>query len=120
MIRNIDQFQLFMDFSNCDCGRGQPSDIDLFYMGKDDFLVIGEIKNEQGHLGAMQRDFLERIVNNYSKGAIAIYVTHMDYVQDGATSVDVSMCFVREYYYKGKWYKPSEPLTVKDVIRKYT
>lgn len=41
-------------------GNDHPSDIDMFYMCKDNTLIIGEIKNSRGHFGDGQRDIQQK------------------------------------------------------------
>ena len=98
-----------------------PSDIDMFYIGKKDILIIGEIKNEKGSLKDGQRRLLEKVVDNWQNDAMCLFITHDKYVQNGDTKVDVPNCYVKEYYWKkaGKWIIPKEPTKVIDVLDKY-
>ena len=120
MIRNWREHELYMDFSHLNYGRGQPSDIDMFYIGKDGFLLVGEIKHRRGSLKEPQRHFLETLVDNYKKPAMAIFVQHDCDVHSGWKKVDVSRCQVVEYYYNGHWRYPMSYTTVSEVVRKYT
>lgn len=121
MIKNWNFHNLYMDYSSMFDTNNHPSDIDMFYIGKDDILIIGEIKNEQGILREGQRKLLEKIVNNWGKDAICLFIVHNKYVQNGDTMVDVPNCYVREYYWKrkGEWVYPREPTKVMDVLEKY-
>ena len=104
-----------MDFSSMRQGNAQPSDIDLFWLGKHT-AVFGEIKNELGPLKYGQRKLLEKLADGFKPDAMVIFITHDKYVQDGDTKVDVGECFVAEYYYHGQWVTPTKPLKVKEVI----
>ena len=116
MIRDWGKHSLNMDFSGLKVGNCQPSDIDLFWLGKN-HLVIGEIKNECGEFKNGQVQLLAELVNGWhKKRAILLLITHDKYVQKGDTTVDVSKCFVQEYFYKGRWHKPRKPTTVKEFI----
>lgn len=119
MIRNWKEHSLRLDFSGMRFGNAQPSDIDMVFIGKNDTLVIGEIKNERGELKYGQRKLIEKYVDNWKRDAIAIFVKHDRYVQDGDTYVDVSRCEVVEYYYHKKWHIPRHYTTAYDVIEKY-
>ena len=60
MIKNWDFHNLYMDYSSMYNTNDHPSDIDMFYIGKDNILIIGEIKNEKGKLLKGQRKILEK------------------------------------------------------------
>ena len=46
MIKNWNYKNLHLDYSSMYEGNKHPSDIDLFYLAKNDTLILGEIKNE--------------------------------------------------------------------------
>lgn len=106
-------------------GNNHPSDIDLYYIGNDEgmqMLILGEIKNEKGTLGDGQRLLYERLVNNWYGSAMILFIKHDKCVQYGDDIVDVGDCYVDEYYYKkvGKWVKPRNKTSVKEVIERYS
>lgn len=102
-------------------GNNHPSDIDMFYIGRDNTLIIGEIKNERGKLGYGQRRLMEKIVNNWKHEAMCLFIVHNKYVQNGDDMVDVPECYVLEYYYKGnaEWHCPHQPTQVKEILKRY-
>jgi hypothetical protein len=108
-----------MDYSSYTESNKHPSDIDMFYIGKNDTLIVGEIKNERGKLIGGQRKLYEKICDNWKYDAIALFIIHDKYVQKGDLKVDVPNCFVKEYYYKGNWHTPKKETKVIDVLRKY-
>lgn len=118
MIRNWKQHDLYMDFSMLDVGRGQPSDIDMFYIGKNRTLVIGEIKNERGIFKDYQRNMLKNLVESYKKDAIIIYIIHNKRIEDGDEKVNVADCRVEEYYYNKdhRWKVPKYQISVREII----
>lgn len=122
MIRNREEFSLFMDFSKMNYGRGQPSDIDMFFIGRDNTLILGEIKNERGTFKDGQRNRLRTIVDNYKYDALIIYITHDKRVEEGDTEVDISSCQVSEIYYKKEkqWRMPKYYTCVGDIIKYYS
>ena len=122
MIRNREEFSLFMDFSKMNYGRGQPSDIDMFFIGRDNTLILGEIKNERGTFKDGQRNRLRTIVDNYKYDALIIYITHDKRVEEGDTEVDISSCQVQEIYYKKEkqWRMPRYYTCVGDIIKYYS
>lgn len=128
MIRDWNEHSLTMDFSSMFDGNDHPSDIDMFYIGKDDYgrdvLILGEIKNELGQLKLGQKRLLERLANGFKGIAIFLYITHRKDVHKGDSVVNVGNCFVDRYYYKSgslkpQWFTPQEPTTVKEVIDRY-
>lgn len=120
-VKNWEFRNLYMDFSSMYEGNDHPSDIDMVYIGRDQFLIIGEIKNERGFLSYGQRKLLESFINGWRTDGMALYITHNKYVQHGDNTVDVSECFVQEIYYRelGKWVKPRNPTKVADIIEYY-
>lgn len=101
-------------------GNDHPSDIDMVYIGKDKFLIVGEIKNEQGRLSDGQRRLLQTFVDGWEAKGIAIYITHDKYTQRGDTDVNVAECYVQEIYYKGRgWTYPKHLTRVKDIVAYY-
>ena len=119
-IRNWREHRLDMDFSGLFAdGKGQPSDIDMFYIGKNRTLVIGEIKNSRGSLKDGQRRLLARLCDDWKHDAICLYITHDKFVQHGDRSVDIANCYVEEYYYKGKWRRPERPTTAKMALDRF-
>ena len=72
-----------MDFSSMYSGSDHPSDIDLFYIGRDRTLLIGELKNERGYLQDGQRKLLENLANGWKYDAVVLYIRHNKYRQRG-------------------------------------
>lgn len=120
MIKNWNYHNLYMDYSSYTESNEHPSDIDMFYIGKNNMLIVGEIKNELGKLEGGQRKLYEKLVDGWKYDGIALFIVHDKYVQNGDKKVDVPECKVREYYYKGNWHKPKRDLKVKEVLKKYT
>ena len=121
MIRNRQEHALFMDFSSMETSKHhQPSDIDMFYLGKDNTLILGEIKNERGTFSDGQKRLYERIAKGWNGTCLILFITHNKYVQNGDTEVNVGECFVKEYYFKGVWREPLRPTRVYEFIDKYS
>ena len=106
-----------MDFSNISTKYGRPSDIDMWYIA-DNFLIIGEIKNEKGTFTDGQRNLLKKLIDNHKGGGTVLFITHDKDVHRGDRFVDVSRCQVAEYYWHGKWYVPKKPTTVNEAFTK--
>lgn len=121
IIRNKEEQKLFMNFYNLRQEDGsRPSDIDMFYMTKDEKLIIGEIKQKKGEYKGNQRYIHEKFIDNYSKPAYILYIKHDKDVHKGDEEVDVSTAIVEEYYYNGRWHTMNKGVTVKEVFEKLT
>ena len=121
MIKNWNYKNLQLDYSSMYKGNNHPSDIDLFYLTKDETLILGEIKNESYNPEnwVKQKKILQKIIDNYRKEALYLFIVHDKYVQRGDTKVDVPNCLVKEYYYKGEWRIPQKETKVREVLEKY-
>jgi len=131
MIYSIKRHELLMDFSNIEVPYGQPSDIDMFYVGNT-YVMFGEIKNEQGTFTNEQKGLYEMLARKMVFDDVLImYITHDKRVEDGDERVDISNCNVCEWWYKPSWKKEklkqekptwrqfSKPITVKQLFRYY-
>lgn len=121
MIKNWNFHNLYMDYSSYTESNKHPSDIDMFYIGKNNTLIVGEIKNEKGKLIGGQRMLYEKICDYWKYDALALFIIHNKYVQNGDKKVDVPNCEVKEYYWKKakKWIIPKDKIIVKDVLERY-
>ena len=120
MINNWNHFNLAPNFKNIKTIGGQPSDLDMFYLTQEKFLIIGEFKNgDKGKLKNRQKELFETFVENYKYGGIIIYATHHNTVEQGDTDYDASQCNVEQYFYKGQWRIPKKPIKVQDVFNKF-
>lgn len=120
MINSWEHFNLQPNFQNILSTRGKPSDLDMFYLTQDKFLIIGEFKNgDMGKLGEKQKELFETFIDNYKNGGIIIYATHHTTIEQGATNYDAAQCEVEQYYLKGQWHKPKRYTIVQDIFDKY-
>lgn len=118
MIRNWNEHSLHMAFDNIETPYGRPSDIDLWYITYNGFLIIGEIKNSKGTFTDGQKALLKRLIDNHKGGGTILYITHEKDVHKGDSMVDVAQCRVSEYYWQGKWRTPKQPTTVNEAFKK--
>lgn len=97
--------------------KKKPSDIDFFYITEEGMIIFGEIKNEsyKQEYWKNQKKLFEQLTDN-CKNAIFLFITHDKYVQKGDRIVYIPDCYVKEYYYKGKWHTPQKPTKVKEVL----
>ena len=118
-MNNWDFHGLQMDYSSMYEGNDHPSDIDMFYLGRKNFLILCEFKNERGELRDGQRKLLEKLINGWKYDGLVIFAQHDQYVQYGGTKVDVPELYISEMYYKcrGKWEIPKRPTQIKEVIK---
>jgi len=121
MIHNWEYHSLHLDFSSMYDGNDHPSDIDMFYLCRDNTLIIGEIKSNRGHFSAGQKRLIRRLIDLHDGDGVGLYITHDKLVQAGDRVVDVSICPVELLYIKeeGIWRRPTVPIKVKDVLAYY-
>ena len=120
MINSWEHFNLQPNFQNIISTKGKPSDLDMFYLTQDKFLIIGEFKNgDMGKLGSKQKELFETFIDNYTYGGIIIYATHHKTIEQGATNYDASQCKVEQYYLKGNWHIPKKYTIVQDIFNEY-
>jgi len=119
-MKDWDRKSLKIDYSSCNVGYGQPSDIDFFYVGANHTLVLGEIKNEYGTFTKKQQELYREIADHHNADVIILYMTHNKKVEDGDEVVDIADCKVEAIYYnkeKEKGFrKPNKNITVRDII----
>lgn len=118
MIRDWDEHNLHMDFSNINVPHGKPSDIDMWYILPSGFVILGEIKNHSGQFKPFQKQLLCRLVDELQNGGTILYIIHDQDVHMGATEVNIANCLVQEYYWQGEWIEPRVPITVNKAIQK--
>ena len=121
MIRNWEYHNLYMDFSSMFPGSDHPSDIDMFYLFADNTLLLAEIKSEYGYFPAGQKRLLKKIIDAHNGDGVGLYITHDKLVQNGDTTVDVSICPVQEIYIKGEagWRRTKHKTKTIDVLSYY-
>lgn len=102
-------------------GNDHPSDIDMFYVCRDNTLIIGEIKSVYGSFAYGQRRMIGNLLKSHKGDGVGLYITHDKLVQNGDKVVDVSKCQVAEIYIKaeGRWRKPKKPVDVKTLLNYY-
>ncbi len=120
MIKNWEFQKLNMDFST-GMGKDHPSDIDMFYVCKDNTLILGEIKNylDKDRFTYGQRKLYEKLATGHKGKAVIIFALHTKFVQNGDRTVDVMDLPVEEVWWncEGGWRKPTKPITVGQAIR---
>lgn len=121
MIKNWEQRNVETDFSSM-YGKKHPMDIDLFYLSEDNTLILGEIKNEIGHLSYGQKSLYEKLCNGWKYNAVFMYIVHNNFVETGSYRIDIPKCKVKYIYYKvnGKigWVEPLS-ITCGDILEKF-
>ena len=112
MMRNRQFLSLYMDFDRLRDNGYFPSDIDFMYLFPDGYLTLGDFKLKGNHLHGKQAEILTRIIDGHKRGGCLLEIEHVERVQDGATTVDVSSCPVRRAYFGGRWHRYRDPLNV--------
>ena len=109
LIRNSNQVKQAIDFAGIGNDKIHPSDIDAVLEFNNEALVLFEVKKINNYLPIGQRLLLERLTDSWhTDKAISLVVKHN--FKDDSIDVPLRACWVRKYYYKGKWYKCNKPL----------
>lgn len=115
-IHNRDRAKQLINFSGLRYGTITPTDIDgqIEFHGK--CFVYIELKYKDTPIPDGQKKALMQDVDNHNKPTILIIGTHNIPPE---RDIDASICVVREYYSKGKWYKPKKSFTIKKLIDEF-
>lgn len=109
LIRNSKQVKQAIDFTGIGDKKFHPTDIDAVLEFNNKSLILFEVKKIGHHLPTGQRLLLERLVDSWhTDEAIALVVKHNIQTDEG--DIPLRICWVRKYYYKGKWYQTNKPL----------
>lgn len=119
-IKFVDRAQQINDFKGLKIGNITPTDIDGFIEYQDKANIFFEVKYRSKELPYGQQLALERLANDSIKSgkkSIVIVVQHD--VEDTNLQVDVSTCYVREFFLYKKWRPPKKQITLLDAIHKF-
>ena len=120
LIRNSNQVKQAIDFTGIGNKKYHPTDIDAVLEFNNEALILFEVKKLGHHLPTGQRLLLERLVDSWhTDKAIALIVKHN--IQSDTDNIPLRICWVRQYYYKGKWYSTNKPLKkqLKAILKKW-
>lgn len=120
LIRNRNQIKQVIDFTGVQNGKMHPSDVDFVLEFDDNVLILGEVKRKYNKIPTGQKLILERIIDKWGEGGIALKVEH-EY-KDDKTNIPLEKCFVSARYYKGNWTyfkKPKNFISYINEIGKY-
>jgi hypothetical protein len=101
LIRNRNQVKQVIDFTGVQNGNMHPSDIDFVLEFDNRVLILGEVKRKYNKIPTGQKLILERIVDRWGDGAVAIKVEHN--FKDDTENIPLDECVVTARYYKGNW-----------------
>lgn len=101
LIRNRNQVKQVIDFTGVQNGKMHPSDIDFVLEFDNQLLILGEVKRKYNKIPTGQKLILERIVDAWGDGGIALKVEHQ--YEDDNTNIPLDECFVTARYYKNEW-----------------
>lgn len=105
-----------INFNRLRYGTITPTDIDGQIEFHNKCFVYIELKYRDTPIPDGQKMALMRDIDSHNKPTILIIGAH-DIPPE--RDIDASICIVREYYSRGKWYKPKKPLTVKRMIDEF-
>ena len=107
-----------IDFSGLRIGDITPTDCDGIIEYHDKGHVFFEIKSRNVDIPKGQKLAFERTCNDFNrlkKPAVFIVAEHD--VDDPAEDIDAAQCKVREFYFRGGWYRDKSLL--KDLIERF-
>lgn len=109
MIRNSNQVKQAIDFAGIGNDKIHPTDIDAVLEFDNEVLILFEVKKINNNLPIGQKLLLERLVDSWhTKKSVALIVKHN--FKNDTKDIPLISCWVRKYYYDGKWYSCNEPL----------
>ena len=109
-----------IDFSGLRYGNITPTDCDGFIEYQNKAYVLFEIKYRDAKVPHGQSLALTRSVDDYvSAGKKALLIIAQHEVDDPNQDINAAKCSVRDFYFKGKWHKPKDSITLKDAIDKF-
>lgn len=120
LIRNSKQVKQAIEFDGIGDSKYHPTDIDAVLEFDNKALILFEVKKIRNKLKLGQRLLLERLVDAWrTDKAIALVVKHN--FKDDDSDIPLAKCWVRSYYYNGRWYycnKPLKPYLTK-ILKKW-
>lgn len=109
--------QQILDYSGIRIGNSTPTDIDGMIEYKCKGYIFIEVKYGDKKLPEGQEKGFTRLVDDLyraNKKAVLLIVEH--YIHDTNIEIPVADCYVREFYFEGKWRKPKKSIKAKDEI----
>lgn len=107
-----------IDFANIRIGeKGMPTDCDGLIEYHDKAYVLFELKHGDKDVPLGQWLALVRMCDDFARiGKPATFIIAEHDVDDPDVDIDAAACLVRKYYFKGRWYTPIKPVTLKENI----
>ena len=123
-INNMDHWNLFVDFSGLAttvAGGSQirPTDIDAYLDYGARASIFYEFKHERGSMTRGQELALERLCQQSTVPALAIYAQHAVDVEDEDPRVQAHDLKVSAYYSRGSWRLAPFGVTVRHLQDKF-
>jgi len=113
VIRNRRRASQLVDFSGLRYGKITPTDLDGLIEYKNTCFVLYEFKHESHpYMDIGQSLAITRLCDGLSKPYLFVLATH-----NKAPEIDIpaSYCNVVDYYTKGEWRAPKEPINAGDL-----
>lgn len=112
-----DRRRQLIDCHNLRIGNITPTDCDGLIEYKNKAYIIFELKRRGVEVPKGQLLAFERAVDDWlqaNKLAVLIIADHD--IENPEEDIDAAACLVRTFYYRGRWYTPNKPVTLKDAI----
>ena len=114
LIKNRNLVKQVLDFTGLQNKKIHPSDIDFVLEFDDEVLILGEVKHKYNKIPTGQRLILERIIDKWGHGGIAIKVEHN--FENENQNIPLHLCFVTSRYYSGHWKYFKKPPNIVDYL----
>lgn len=119
--QNRQRAKQLINFANIRIGeKGMPTDCDGLIEYHNKAYVLFELKYGAKDVPFGQCLALVRMCDDFErikKPAVFIVAEHE--VDDPDTDIDAAGCLVRKYYFRGKWYQPPSPVSLKETIDRF-
>lgn len=120
-IRNRRRARQIIDFKGIRIGeKGMPTDCDGLIEYHDKAYVLFEIKHGKKDVPVGQCLALVRMCDDFARiNKPAVFIVAEHEIDDPAEDIDAAACIVRNFYWRHKWYQPSERVTLKEKIERF-
>ena len=120
-IKNRRRMKQIVNFQNIRIGaKGMPTDCDGLIEYRNRGYVMFEIKHGAKELPFGQELALVRMCDDFARiGKPAVFIVAEHDVDDPEIDIDAASCLVRKFYFRGKWYTPPKPVTLKEKIDRF-
>lgn len=107
-----------INFSDMPTGKYAPTDIDGVIEYGNKVWIWLEYKFSGAEVPQGQRLTLERLVDELGKEKVAVAIVADHYEENTERDVEAGAALVRSIYFRGKWTRPKEEITVRELTER--